>query len=147
MFFHKFLECCSIWLKIDGEHRNAAWSENVKNLKAGSIEYANFSHHRDCYSASNELKCGVSVRKKRKEVDLLTLKKKKRRLLTPKSVAAAWKRDHVPGFPLTVFPVFCVRLNKMVLKFKTSGLRHRLGCMFDISTCGHCNVEHFLNCK
>ena len=43
VFFHKFLECCSIWLTLDGEHRDAArsldfFSENLKNLKTGSIE-------------------------------------------------------------------------------------------------------------
>ena len=49
MFFHKFLECCSIWLTLDLENRDAAGrsfdfvSENLKNIKAGSIEYANLT--------------------------------------------------------------------------------------------------------
>ncbi|XP_028419097.1 uncharacterized protein LOC114544759 [Dendronephthya gigantea] len=55
--FQKFLDCRSIWLTLDGEHRDVARrsldlvSENVKNVKTDGIEYANFSYHRACYSA------------------------------------------------------------------------------------------------
>ena len=73
-FFHKFLECCSVWLTLDGEHCNAAWrsldfvNENVKNLKAGCIEYANFSLDRACYLALTNIKqsqAGCQCKKRR----------------------------------------------------------------------------------
>ena len=56
--FQKFLDCRSIWLTLDGEHRDVARrslefvSENVKNVNTtDSVEYGNFAHHRACYSA------------------------------------------------------------------------------------------------
>ena len=94
------------------------------------------------YMGSGLARSARREEEEREEVELLTLKKEKCRLLTPKSVAATWKEDHVPDFPLAVFPVFCVRL--VVSKFKTSGLHHRLRCMFDISTCGNCTLNIFL---
>ena len=57
VFLHKFSECCSICLTLDREHRDAegVW-ENIKNLKNGSIQQSNFSHHRACYSALTNIK-------------------------------------------------------------------------------------------
>lgn len=81
--FQKFLDCRNIWLTLDGEHRDVARrsldfvSENVKNVKTDSIEYANFSYHRACYSALTnnvhikraQVRCQYK-NKEREEVDL-----------------------------------------------------------------------------
>ena len=56
--FQKILDCHSIWLTLDGEHRDVARRslafvcKNMKNGKADVIDlYANFSYHRASYSA------------------------------------------------------------------------------------------------
>ena len=57
MSFQKFLDCHSIWLTLDGEHRDVARrsltfvGENMKNVTTDVFDlYANFSYHRACYS-------------------------------------------------------------------------------------------------
>ena len=55
--FQKFLDCRSIWLTLDGENHDVARrsldlvSDNIQNVETDSIECANFSYHRACYSA------------------------------------------------------------------------------------------------
>ena len=50
------MDCCSIWLTLDGKNHIARRSldlvsDNIQNVETGSIECANFSYHRACYSA------------------------------------------------------------------------------------------------
>ena len=54
--YQKCLDC-RIWLTLDGEERNVAQrslqfvSDSMESSTVESIEYANFSYHRGCYSA------------------------------------------------------------------------------------------------
>ena len=66
----KFVDCRSIWLALDIQSRDVARrllafvGENVKNPTTDVFDYANFSYHRTCYLALNEIKCGASIRTK-----------------------------------------------------------------------------------
>jgi hypothetical protein len=55
--YQKCLDCRRIWLTLDGEEHSVAQrifqfvSDSMENSTVESIEYANSSYHRGCYSA------------------------------------------------------------------------------------------------
>ena len=77
--FQKFFYCRSIWLTLDGEHRDvsrrslAFVGKNVKNVTTDLFDYSNFSYHRACYSAltnnSNIKRAQMRCQHKNKECE------------------------------------------------------------------------------
>ena len=55
--FQNVLDCCDIWLTLDGEYYDVARRSvdfarnNVQNVETDNVEEAKFSYHRACYSA------------------------------------------------------------------------------------------------